>query len=209
MRKAPVLAVTLAAALVAALLAGGAEARTKKAAADWRTLVTGADRTRIRTWRQSFTKALGMARASGSEGAVAAEGVLLRPDAARGDATPPPGRYRCRRVKLGAITPGLGDFASMAPAPCRIQVEDGTLTLVQQDGAQQPTGHLYPDGPMRMIFLGSARMADEARALAYGRDPERNMAGIFERIGADRWRLLLPWPHWESTLQVIEVTPAS
>jgi hypothetical protein len=34
------------------------------------------------------------------------------------------------------------------------------------------------------------------------------MAGLVERIGARRWRLVLPYPRFESTLDVIEIVPA-
>lgn len=189
------------AALVALLLAGAAPP------ADWRTIASDADRTRIRTWRQGFTKAIDMARASGDAGAVSAEGALLRPDAALGIVAPPAGAYRCRLIKVGATAAGMRDLAALPPASCRIEARDGALSLVQQGGAQQPSGRLYADGPMRMIFLGAARMGDEARALGYGGDPERSMAGIVERIGPARWRLVLPWPRWESTLQVVEINP--
>ena len=31
--------------------------------------------------------------------------------------------------------------------------------------------------------------------MRYGRDAERDMAGFVERIGDNRWRLVLPYPH--------------
>jgi hypothetical protein len=34
------------------------------------------------------------------------------------------------------------------------------------------------------------------------------MVGILERIGTDRWRLVLPRPRWEAMLTVVEITPA-
>jgi hypothetical protein len=33
------------------------------------------------------------------------------------------------------------------------------------------------------------------------------MAGVFERIGAFRWRLVIPWPQSTSKLDVFELTP--
>jgi hypothetical protein len=58
-----------------------------------------------------------------------------------------------------------------------------------------------------MVFLGSLALGDEEAPLAYGDDPKRNMAGVFERIGAFRWRLVIPWPQSTSKLQVFELTP--
>ena len=41
----------------------------------------------------------------------------------------------------------------------------------------------------------------------YGRDRERDLAGWVERVGDRRWRLIFPYPHFESTLDVIELVP--
>jgi hypothetical protein len=48
---------------------------------------------------------------------------------------------------------------------------------------------------------------DETAPLDYGQDETRDMAGYVERIGKARWRLALPAPHFESVLDVIELTP--
>jgi len=34
------------------------------------------------------------------------------------------------------------------------------------------------------------------------------MAGLIERIGTRRWRVVLPYPHFESVLDVVELIPA-
>jgi hypothetical protein len=60
-----------------------------------------------------------------------------------------------------------------------------------------------------MIFLGTLQLADEQGVLRYGHDEERNMAGLIERIGPRRWRLVLPYPHFESLVDVIELIPVS
>jgi hypothetical protein len=60
-----------------------------------------------------------------------------------------------------------------------------------------------------MVFLGSLQLADERGVLRYGHDVERDLAGFVERIGPRRWRLILPFPHFESLLDVIEIVPAS
>jgi hypothetical protein len=33
------------------------------------------------------------------------------------------------------------------------------------------------------------------------------MAGVFERIGERRWRLVFPYPHYESVIDVLELIP--
>jgi hypothetical protein len=35
--------------------------------------------------------------------------------------------------------------------------------------------------------------------MQYGRDEDRDVAGFVERIGPNRWRLVMPYPHFEST----------
>jgi hypothetical protein len=61
---------------------------------------------------------------------------------------------------------------------------------------------------MRQLFLGSLVLGDESRALQYGEDQSRNIAGFVERIGPQRWRLLMPRPHFESQMDVMELVPA-
>jgi hypothetical protein len=61
---------------------------------------------------------------------------------------------------------------------------------------------------MRQIFLGTLVLGDETQALQYGQDETRDVAGYVERIGANRWRLLMPSPHFESQLDVMELVPA-
>ena len=52
-------------------------------------------------------------------------------------------------------------------------------------------------------------LGDEPRARSYGTNDERDFAARFERIGRQRWRLVIPWPENESTLDLIELVPAS
>ena len=61
---------------------------------------------------------------------------------------------------------------------------------------------------MLTIFLGTLALGDEARPMPYGRDLRRDMAGFVERIGEARWRLVLPFPGFQSTLDVMEIVPA-
>jgi hypothetical protein len=65
------------------------------------------------------------------------------------------------------------------------------------------------DDPNRMIFLGSLALGDEKEPLAYGGDPQRDMAGVFERVAPFRWRLVIPWPQSGAKLQVFELTPVA
>lgn len=182
----------------------------KAAPPDWRAMATPADRQRIRTWRDSWTQALDEVAAAGDSSRLGPLGVLMQPDAALANPAPPPGDYLCRSYKLGAQAPdaaGKDSVVAGPPATCRIAREQDVLSFARLSGAQKPTGFLLPDDDRRLIFLGTMMLGDERRALDYGSDPERDMAGAFERVGPQRWRLVLPFPHWESTLEVIELTP--
>src|SRR3546814_14282978 len=75
-------------------------------------------------------------------------------------------------------------------------------------GSQRPVGLIFPDNLKRQIFLGTLELGDEEMALNYGSDRMRDMAGLVERIGDNRWRLVLPAPAYESLLDVIELVPA-
>lgn len=176
---------------------------------DWHNVITDPDHVRLRGWRQAFVDALAKARASGQGTRIDAEGPLLDPDAGMDDAMPPVGFYRCRVIKLGAKGNGRPDFIAVPAHRCQVRPSNGLFKFVALDGVQRPSGRLYADGPSRVVFLGSMILSDEMKPIAYGRDADRDMVGAMQHIGARRWRLLLPYPTWESTMDVMELTPES
>lgn len=174
----------------------------------WRDVATEQDRARIRGWRSSWME--GLAKARASHGAqIAAAGALLDPDAALLQPAPPPGEYRCRTMKIGAQRGGMLDWVSYPEYRCRVAGEGATLSFTRIGGSQRPVGRIYPDGPRRMIFLGSLQLGDERQVLRYGSDSDRDMAGIVERVGERRWRLVFPRPAFESIIDVVELVPDS
>jgi hypothetical protein len=199
----------LAVAVVALALAGCGGRKERPAGpggakeVDWRTVATSADRERLRNWRDSWMAALAEAKGQDA-GAVARGGALFQPDRALPGAMPPAGSYRCRTYKMGAQDAFLPGFASYPAFACRIEGDEFT----KLDGSQRPTGRLYADGDARVVFLGTLVLGDERSAMPYGRDASRDMAGIVERIGPKRWRLVLPASRFESKLDVIELVPA-
>ena len=190
-----------------------AEGRTTKplgaTVPDWRAVATRPDLRRIRDWREAFVQALGEARTSGNQVAVAAEGALLDPDAGLDNPAIPAGRYRCRTLKLGSAAGSEFGFVAYPAFDCTVTMQGAVTTLARITGSQRPVGRLYAGGLRRQIFLGTMMLGDEIRALGYGRDPDRDMAGAVERIGPQRWRLILPYPRFESTLDVVELIPAN
>ena len=176
-------------------------------ARDWRLVATSDDRERLRDWRDAFTGALKAARAAGHAEAIAREGVLLEPDAALGGDPIPNGDYRCRVIKLGAKSPGLLDYVAYPPYVCRTRQQGEVQDFAKLTGSQRYIGRIFPGDALRQVFLGTIVLGDEGRAMQYGRDEERNIAGFVERIGPRRWRMLMPRPHFESQIDVLELVP--
>ena len=175
---------------------------------DWRAVATENDRERLRNWRSTFTTALAQARAAGHGSAIAAEGALLEPDAALGGAVIPNGQYRCRVIKVGAKQPGLLDYIAYPAFRCRIQQERNLQGFAKLTGSQRPVGLVFPSEATRQVFLGTLVLGDEARAMQYGNDPDRDLIAWVERIGPNRWRMVFPSPRFESLTDVIELVPA-
>jgi hypothetical protein len=175
---------------------------------DWRSIATEHDRQRLREWRTAWMEAIRKVEASGQRLALEREGALLRPDVAVGWIAPPAGEYDCRVIKMGGKQPGLLDYVAYPSFNCRIRPEKGMLSFAKLTGSQRPIGHLLPSsGQPRMVFLGTLQLGDERRSLEYGHDRERDMAGLMERIGESRWRLVFPYPAFESTIDIIELVP--
>jgi Domain of unknown function (DUF4893) len=173
----------------------------------WKAVATAADQDRIGRLGLAWQEALADAKKT-SASEISREGKLLLPRSALPQAAPTPGSYNCRLITLGKATPKGKSFESFKPFFCYVEVEDDQLTIVKQTGSQRPAGRLWEDDdPNRLIFLGSLTLGDEEQPLAYGDDPKRNMAGVIERIGAFRWRLVIPWPQSDSKLEVFELTP--
>ncbi|PZQ62867.1 MAG: DUF4893 domain-containing protein [Sphingomonas taxi] len=175
---------------------------------DWRRLATPADRDRLRRWRDAWVTALGSARRRAAA-EIAAQGPLFALDAALPGPVPPAGAYRCRVFKLGAKGAGMLDYVAYPWFDCLVSPgAGGDARLAKLSGSQRQIGTIHPADGMRAAFLGTLMLGDETRPFAYGRDRSRDVAGWVERVGARRWRLAMPYPAFESTLDVLELVPA-
>ena len=171
----------------------------------WQQAATDNDRARLRDWRTAFARALEQAKAGGHAVDIEREGALLRPDAALGGPIPN-GDYRCRTIKVGAKTEGLLNYIAYPAFRCRIE-HGKAQRFTKLTGSQRQVGLIYPADQLRSVFLGTVALGDETQAYQYGVDAQRDVAGWVERIGERRWRLVMPYPHYESTLDVIELIP--
>ena len=204
-------------------LAGGCNTATKRARSTasvtveaetksdrWKAVAKDTDQSRIGrlglAWQEALAEAGTRHRTD-----IAAEGALLEPRSALPRPEPTPGSYNCRMISFGKGGRQSPAFEKFKPFFCYVLADDaGVLTIVKQTGSQRPAGRLWEDDlPDRLIFLGSLALGDEKDPLAYGEDPERDMAGVFERIGPFRWRLVIPYPRSGAKLELFELTPVA
>ena len=178
-----------------------------RTARDWRLVATATDRERLRDWRNAFVEGLREARAAGHADEISREGALLNPDAALGGGPIPNANYRCRVIKLGAKGEGLLPYIAYPAFNCRIRQERELQGFAKLTGSQRQVGLIFRSDALRQVFLGTLLLGDETRSMQYGRDEERDVAGFVERIGPSRWRLIMPRPHFESDLDVLELIP--
>jgi len=173
----------------------------------WKAVATAAVKDRLARLGLAWQEALDEAGKTNAAD-IRREGKLLLPRSALPRPEPTPGSYNCRLIKLGSATPKGKPYETFKPFFCYVEVEDNLLTIVKQTGSQRPAGRLWEDDELtRLVFLGSLALGDESTPVGYGDDPKRDMAGVLERIGPFRWRLVIPWPQSTSKLDVFELTP--
>ncbi|OYY66023.1 DUF4893 domain-containing protein [Sphingomonas sp. 28-62-11] len=174
---------------------------------NWRMVATKVDRERLRNWRDAWTTGVDQARRQNAA-QLAAQGALFDADRALPGALPPPGTYRCRVFKLGAKGVAMADFTRYGDFDCQVDRQAGVSRFYKNSGAQRAMGTIYDDSTSRGIFLGTLQLGDESRPMEYGRDGGRDLAGFVDRVGDKRWRIVLPYPQFESIIDVIELVPA-
>jgi hypothetical protein len=176
----------------------------------WNRVASDADRARIARAPLAWQQGLAEARARGFGSEIRSEGRLLTSGGALSRPAPTPGSYSCRVVSLGRSAKRGPAFEKFKPFFCYIDLEGELFTIVKQTGSQRPAGRLWEDeNPTRLIFLGSLALGNEEEARAYGDDPRRDVAGVFERIAPFVWRLIIPFPQDGTKLQVFELTPVA
>ena len=195
--------------LACAASVGAAPKAETVLANDWRKIATQADKSRLVRWRASLIAAIASATKEGEGAAIAQEGALLQPDVGLEQPAIPAGNYTCRTIKIGRNGIHTKPFLVRTASSCTITDNGGRMRLATTNGSQRAKGDIFPGNERRQIFLGSMALGDETRAMDYGRDGARDMAGALERIGERRWRLLLPEPGFDSLMDVIEIAPVN
>lgn len=208
-------------AALALTLVSAAPLHAAKPERSWQEAATGADRKRLARLWEAWTGAMADIAANGQTPALSALGPVAVADAGTMHANaadreaspakgplPVPGAYLCRTLRLGQK--GNKAAASRVQVgesyPCRIEAKEGSLWFEQETGANRLGGRLYADGD-RLVFLGATALRGEMGVMPYGADPERNAIGALRALGPAQWRLELPWPTWQSMLDLVELTP--
>jgi hypothetical protein len=176
---------------------------------DWRVVVSAADASNLGRLDQAWRLARAEAEDRGFAAEVEALGPLVDPNAGlAARLQPAPGNWRCRTVKLGARGQDGLAFVDYPPFRCTVELTSGgDLILTKTTGSQRVRGLLYPDTDRRLVFVGAQAWGSDERGYpAYGQMPERDQVGVFERIGPDRYRLVIPWPRVESKLEILELS---
>jgi len=176
----------------------------------WIQVANLADRVRINRTALAWQAGLDEANARGFRDEVRGEGKLLMPGGGLARPAPTPGSYSCRLVTLGRSAKRGPAFVKFKPFFCYVDLEGELFTIVKQTGSERPAGRLWGDQvPTRLIFLGSLALGSEEEVLAYGDDPRRDVAGVFERIAPFVWRLVIPFPQDGTEIQIFELTPVA
>jgi hypothetical protein len=175
----------------------------------WKTVASADDQDRLARLDDAWKQAL--REANHEFGAqLDSLGMLAVQDAAleTPPLQPPPGKYRCRTIKVGTIIDGL-KYVAYPWFTCTVELTPGgDLILTKTTGSQRTRGLIYPDSdnPERLIYVGAQAWGDtETTFPAYGAQPERDQVGVIERIGNGRWRMVVPWPRQESKLDILEI----
>lgn len=172
----------------------------------WRAIANGVDEARLAAMPQAWAAARATVGRRDRK-PLADAGALLAADAALDHPALPPGSYKCWLTSLGRRTTRGAALRTFAPFFCYVRAEDGgTLSFTKQTGSDLPGGWLHDDG-QRYVFLGARQREAGDSSLGYGTEPERDLAGVVERIGPFRWRLVLPWRDGKTGLDVYELTP--
>ncbi len=96
-------------------------------------------------------------------------------------------------IRLEGLVKRFGAFTALEAMD--LSIADGEfMALLGPSGCGKST---------TMNMIAGMEAPSEGRIL-FG---DRDMAGVLERIGERRWRLVLPYPRFESLLDVVELVP--
>jgi Domain of unknown function (DUF4893) len=178
---------------------------TTSAFAGWRQEASAYDIQRLSELQQSKAQGLSEAAAGPNMAAIReALGPRSYPISER-EAL---GRWRCRTMKLGGMTPSVvyGWFT------CRVSYRGGGLYFQKLSGSDRVNGYLYPDSSGGLVLLGANTVIGEptrhysgnGASLGAPATPD-DAVGVMTAIGPGHARIEFPYPVQESTFDVLEL----
>ncbi|SIN87019.1 protein of unknown function [Parasphingorhabdus marina DSM 22363] len=191
----------------AALIAAGSAATTPVAEPDWRERATEADQKRVAGWREALTSGTEGAVAAGQSEKLTSRTPLFDPDAGLERSMMPAGLYHCSLTKLGGEPDRGLPYIAYPSFRCRVVRQGNRFQFTKLTGSQLTAGWIYQDGDRQSVYVGTAFYEYEDRAAAYGQSEKRDQVAVVHRIGNQRWRMIYPFPYYESVVNVMELTP--
>jgi hypothetical protein len=176
--------------------------------AGWQDEASAFDAGRLAKLDESKAKGLAEAEGGGSQSDLAVIHAALAGSPSPISERNLAGRWRCRTIKLGGITPDVvyGWFA------CRIAAHGDTLSFEKLTGSQRTRGTLYSDASGGYVYLGASSVSGEPAHHYSGKsEPAGAQAtpddqiGLLIATGPNSARIEFPYPVQESTFDVLEL----
>ncbi|MEH6757671.1 MAG: DUF4893 domain-containing protein [Parasphingorhabdus sp.] len=180
--------------------------KTTPSKSQWQVEATEADQKRLDQWEEALE--IGVKGAQVGEGdELAARSPLFKKSAALRESKIPAGLYACSITKLDGDPDGSLPYIAYPAFQCRVTVDAGRRHFTKLTGSQRTIGWIYDAGPRHSVYLGSLIYGYEDKLISYGTTAERDQAAVVQRIGKKRWRMVFPYPYYESKVDVMELTP--
>ncbi|WP_373490561.1 DUF4893 domain-containing protein [Parasphingorhabdus sp.] len=194
--------------MIAGLLLLAAAAGEPQADSGWRERATAFDVDRLERWEEALEIGRSGVIAAGKGAVLAARSPLFEKDAALASSDIPPGLYHCSITKLDSDAEGELAYVAYAPFKCRVVDQNGRKHFTKLTGSQRTIGWIDQASGDHSVYLGTLIYHYEDALVPYGETVQRDQAAVVHHIGPDRWRMIFPFPAYESKVDVMELTPA-
>jgi hypothetical protein len=174
----------------------------------WRERATAADIERLEKWKEALEIGRSGVTGAGQGALLAARSPLFKTDAALAGSDIPQGLYNCSITKLDGDADGGLPYIAYPAFKCRIVDQNGRKHFTKLTGSQRTIGWIDKAAGNQSVYLGSLIYHYENALVPYGQTAKRDQAAVVQRIGSKRWRMIFPFPAYESKVDVMELTPA-
>lgn len=175
----------------------------------WKKVATDDDQNRVYSWVEALYSGVSVAELAGEGQKIKQRNGLFDADGLMDDGAMPAGLYNCSITKLGGPDDAGLPYIAYPAFRCRVTEENGRLHFTKLTGSQRTAGWIYRASERHSVYLGTSFYGYEDKATSYGQTKERDQAAVVQRIGPRRWRMVFPYPYYESVVDVMELTPVS